>query len=223
MSRLCNKGCGCRCPEGFKTCCRGCAKTGIHNSKCLGPPEAGEPPGGDPFGTDDANPEMTLPAWDEVPSCLPPARWSNREVPPVKWGMRCNQFAEFLVACSKTRCWDEEMKGRGYMNLYAMNGGLLINWTRQTGCGIALRMNPMEALAAQLMVSHCWAEDIQECQEALDDYRVVNSISAESVLWFCAFSQYQARGFQLFPAMLNHAKMPFGAFLDRNGRSVTRF
>ena len=54
-------------------------------------------------------------------------------------------------------------------------------------------MNPLEALAAELMVSHCWAEDITECQEALDDYRVVNSISAESVLWFCAFSQYQAR------------------------------
>ena len=67
MSRLCLKGCGCRCPEGFKTCCRGCAKTGIHNSKCLGPPEATDEPF-DPFSTDDANPEMTLPAWDSVPT-----------------------------------------------------------------------------------------------------------------------------------------------------------
>ena len=135
---------------------------------------------------------MCLPIGDGIPSCLPPARLSNRDIPPVKWGMRCRQFSEFLDACALTQFWDQEKKGRGYINLYALNGGLLINWTRHTGCGIALRMNPMEALAAELMVSHCWAEDIEECKEALDDHRVQQNISAETVLWFCAFAQYQA-------------------------------
>ncbi|CAK9104525.1 Hypothetical protein (Fragment) [Durusdinium trenchii] len=198
--RLCWKGCGCRCPRGFKSCCRGCAKTGQHDSKCLGPLIEPTAPTGsmDPFSADDANPEMTLPAMDDVPSCLPPARWSNRQVPPVKWGMRCAQFAEFLDACAVTILWDQAKKARGYVNLYALNGGLppygglLINWTRHTGCSIALRMNPVEALAAELMVSHCWAEDIEECREALEEHRVQHNISSETVMWFCAFSQYQA-------------------------------
>ena len=50
----------------------------------------------------------------------------------------------------------------------------------------------MEALAAELMVSHCWAEDMTECRDALDEFRVQQNISQDSVLWFCAFSQYQA-------------------------------
>lgn len=127
-----------------------------------------------------------------VPSCLPTPHWSNRDVPPVKWGMRCKQFNDFLDACAATRAWEEEAKAVGYVNLYALNGRLLVNWTRQTGCGIALRMNPIETLAAQLMVSHCWAEDMTECRDALDEFRVQQNISQDSVLWFCAFSQYQA-------------------------------
>lgn len=192
--KLCDKGCGCQVAKGFKTCCKGCATRGVHDGRCLGPPVQGYNPISTVIGAPDENPEMTLPAGigDEVPSCLPPARWSNRDVPPVKWGMRCKQFSDFLRACSLTQSWDEEVKGSGYVNLYALNGRLLINWTRQTGCGIALRMNPMEPLAAELMVSHCWAEDMQECKDALDEFRVQQNISQDAVLWFCAFSQYQA-------------------------------
>ena len=141
------------------------------------------------------NPTMEMPLpdlADQVPSCLMAPRWSNRDVPPVKWGMRCRQFSDFLDACRATFSWEKEMSDSGYVNLYALNRDLLIPWTSQTGCGIALRMNPMEALAAELMVSHCWAEDMAECKDALDEFRVQQNISQDAVLWFCAFSQYQA-------------------------------
>lgn len=192
--QICVKGCGCRCAPKFKTCCRGCATTGVHDRHCLGLPEGGVATSNPftPHSPPDENPEFSFPAEDAVPGCLLPPRWSNRDIPPIKWGMQCQQFSSFMDACAATRPWDEQVMACGYVNLYALNAELLIPWTRGTGCGIALRMNPLEPLAAELMVSHCWAEDMRECRDALDEFRVQHNISQESVLWFCAFSQYQA-------------------------------
>jgi len=63
--------------------------------------------------------------------------------------------------------------------------------TRGSGCGIALAKNRGSPLQSQIMVSHAWAEDVQECGDAIASFFKRKSIPADTPLWFCTFSQYQ--------------------------------
>lgn len=78
------------------------------------------------------------------------------------------------------------------MNMYDVVFGLVKPWTKGTGCGIALRMNPVAPLMAELMVSHSWGEDVDECLEALESYYCRVQLPNLTPIWFCAFAQYQA-------------------------------
>ena len=205
--KLCERGCGHLVAEGkskkgfaFKTCCRACATGKGHDETCLGPPEVPLDEGSSQPRTKnvlDANPVFELSpelfvVEDEPPPCLPPsAALSNRDVDPVQWGMQYSQYMDFMEACTRTNCWKDAEQKKDFVNLYDLNN-LLIRWTRNTGAGIALRMNPDRPIRAELMVSHCWGEAMSECTEALVDYRCRQDIELSSGLWFCAFSQYQA-------------------------------
>lgn len=131
---------------------------------------------------------------DGPPSCLAaPSELTktNRDVGPIQWGMMYSQFMEFVEACTSTKCWKNAELNKDFVNLYDLNP-LLIRWTRNTGAGIALRMNPAQPVDATLMVSHCWGESMNECSEALEEFKSRQSIEPTCGLWFCAFSQYQA-------------------------------
>lgn len=52
-------------------------------------------------------------------------------------------------------------------------------------------MNPEGAQRAELMVSHSWAESMDECEEALHKFYKRKDWALAVVLWFCAFAQYQ--------------------------------
>ena len=42
-------------------------------------------------------------------------------------------------------------------------------FTKGTGCGVALLLNGQAPKEAQIMMSHTWAEDIHEVQDAVND------------------------------------------------------
>ena len=207
--KLCERGCGHLVAEGkskkgyaFKTCCRACATGKGHDDTCLGPAEVPEDEGSSRPRTKnvlDANPVFELSPElfdieDGPPSCLAaPSELTktNRDVGPIQWGMMYSQFMEFVEACTSTKCWKNAELNKDFVNLYDLNP-LLIRWTRNTGAGIALRMNPAQPVDATLMVSHCWGESMNECSEALEEFKSRQSIEPTCGLWFCAFSQYQA-------------------------------
>eukprot|EP00435_Cladocopium_sp_Y103_P037313 s1202_g9.t2 len=127
------------------------------------------------------------------PSCLGEVCWSNDQVSPVCWGMSLKQFNDFVAACRSTSVWAFACE-KGHVNLYDVVTSLVKPWTRNTGCGIALRMNPKEVLKAELMVSHSWSECMDQCSEALSKFcaRQKNLEDIAVILWFCAFAQYQS-------------------------------
>lgn len=102
------------------------------------------------------------------------------------------QFETFIKACQRTECWASAIVDKDHVNLYDITAGLVKPWTRGTGSGIALRMNPTQPLRAELMVSHSWGEDILECLEALLDFCSRHAVPNSAALWFCAFANYQA-------------------------------
>eukprot|EP00439_Symbiodinium_sp_Y106_P081430 s2_g20.t1 len=53
-----------------------------------------------------------------LPSCLGPAVWTNREVPPQDWGMTAAQFREFLSECRETPLWRWMKEMRDVVTLY---------------------------------------------------------------------------------------------------------
>lgn len=132
----------------------------------------------------------------------------NRHVDPSRWGMKLQQFTEFLALCQKdyiskegtwNRCWEEtQRKGvvqeAGYVDAHQVCEAYVKPWTRGTGSSVALRFNPQKPLQAQVMVSHTWSEDIIEVKEAICD-RVRRSCPEgdheELVIWFCLFAIYQ--------------------------------
>jgi len=108
------------------------------------------------------------------------------------------------------------MSRKRYVDLYDMCKLFLIPWTKGTGSGIALSMNPESPLEAQLMLSHSWAEDMDECQEALRTFAEDACLSDLTPVWFCAFSQYQAGGEQrdVGPTVQEQVAMdPFGCVI----------
>lgn len=108
-------------------------------------------------------------------------------------GMSLKQFNDFVAACRSTSVWAFACE-KGHVNLYDVVTSLVKPWTRNTGCGIALRMNPKEVLKAELMVSHSWSECMDQCSEALSKFcaRQKNLEDIAVILWFCAFAQYQS-------------------------------
>ena len=126
-----------------------------------------------------------------IPSCLGEVCWSNAEVAPVSWGMSLQQFNDFVNACRMTSVWAAACE-KGHVNLYDVVKSLVKPWTRNTGCSIALRMNPEKVLQAELMVSHSWQECMDQCSEALSNFCARQQVvKAAVILWFCAFAQYQ--------------------------------
>ncbi|CAE7795999.1 unnamed protein product [Symbiodinium microadriaticum] len=127
-----------------------------------------------------------------LPSCLGPAVWTNREVPPQDWAMTAAQFREFLSECRETQLWRWIKEMRDVVTLYDLVQHLVKPWTRGTGCGIALLINHQKPCRAQLMISHTWAEDMDECEEAIVDYCLEANSGLATSIWFCGFAQYQA-------------------------------
>jgi len=113
---------------------------------------------------------------------------------PTMWAMTLVQWNQFIDFCKSTPVWQEinKQKGQnGRVNLYDMNKHFVIPWTRGTGCSVAVLMNKDTQLEANVMLSHSWAEDMEECQEAVNNHFDDEHIARDTAVWFCGFGLYQ--------------------------------
>ena len=85
----------------------------------------------------------------------------NRTVPPDKWGLTVRQFKQFVGMCQRdTAKWAElaastdRNKPAGVVNAYQICEHFVKPFTRGTGCGVALLLNPTAPLEAEMMMSH---------------------------------------------------------------------
>lgn len=171
----------------------------------------------------------------ERPEWLPFEGPGNRHVPPELWAMSATQFHGFLAACKATsvyQVWQtenekNEKNEKGYkakkgtngtkgndvrkVNMYDICDFFVKPWTAGTGNSVALLLNN-QPLSADLMISHAWAEDIQECAEALMLHFVRYDISYDTACWFCVFSMYQPG--DCFAIQEQVALDPFGQVLS---------
>ncbi|CAE8582397.1 unnamed protein product [Polarella glacialis] len=133
------------------------------------------------------------------PRWLPTEGPGNMNVLPNEWGMTLSQWAAFTMACRMCEDKWKELEndttgkepGKLHVNLYQITKAFVKPWTRNLGNSVALLMNNAKPLKTELMVSHCWGEDIIEAMVAVLSKASISGMSFKTVLWFCAYAQYQ--------------------------------
>eukprot|EP00435_Cladocopium_sp_Y103_P016776 s2900_g4.t1 len=113
---------------------------------------------------------------------------------PTRWAMTNFQLLLFFNYVRPTLEYEAAKHARGHVCLYDINSLFVIPWSSGCGCGVALLMNVQSPLKAQVMISHAWAEDIEQLVGSLSSWAArIQSIWACSgvPLWCCAFAQYQ--------------------------------
>eukprot|EP00656_Telonema_subtile_P018221 TRINITY_DN19822_c0_g1_i1.p1 TRINITY_DN19822_c0_g1~~TRINITY_DN19822_c0_g1_i1.p1 ORF type:complete len:363 (+),score=72.24 TRINITY_DN19822_c0_g1_i1:247-1335(+) len=115
----------------------------------------------------------------------------NDTVPPDQWSVSLDQFHGFIAACKATSTWTA-LAARGTpITMYTLSEHFVIPWTMGTGNSVALLLNPTEPRTAQLMISHAWGEDVDQCASALMLHCEANSLWEQTACWFCVFALYQ--------------------------------
>ncbi|CAJ1365211.1 unnamed protein product [Effrenium voratum] len=140
----------------------------------------------------------------------------NRLVPPERWAMSATQFHGFLGACKATSAY-EVLLQEAKVDMYKICKYFVKPWTRGTGNSVALLLNS-QPLAAELMISHAWAEDIDECSEALMLHFARYKIMEATACWFCVFSMYQPG--EIITIQEQLALDPFGRVLSTMSQSA---
>jgi len=139
------------------------------------------------------------------PHWLPTRGLGNMKVEPEEWGMTIQQFCAFIMACfmgegddgGKLRTYAKKTpqktkaKDANHVTLYEIVDHFVKPWTQNTGNSIALLMNCEKPLKAEVMISHAWGEDIIEAMVALLGKAYAMKMPLTTVVWFCAFAQYQ--------------------------------
>eukprot|EP00435_Cladocopium_sp_Y103_P010442 s2088_g2.t1 len=113
---------------------------------------------------------------------------------PTKWAMTDVQLTTFFSYVRSRSEYKAAKQARGHVCLYDVNTLFVIPWTRGHGCGVALLFNAHVPLEAQVMISHAWAEDVEELVLSLSSWasRIRPLWSCSGVpLWCCTFAQYQ--------------------------------
>jgi hypothetical protein len=111
---------------------------------------------------------------------------------PTLCAMTLEQWNRFINSCKDEPLWQEIKDEKGFVSIYDVNEAFVKPWTRGTGCGVALLMNKATlGKEAEVMLSHSWAEDAEECQNALNLAAKDGHIEDTSAVWFCTFAQYQ--------------------------------
>ena len=113
---------------------------------------------------------------------------------PTQWAMTNVQLLELFNYMQSTQEYKAAKETRGHVCLYDVNSLFVIPWSRGFGCGVALLMNAHAPLKAQVMISHAWAEDVEELVSSLSSWasRIQPLWDCDGVaLWCCTFAQYQ--------------------------------
>lgn len=152
-------------------------------------------------------------------------------VPPNEWGMTLAQWAAFITGCrmcenewrdleNDTSRKDPEIVDK-HVNLYQMVNEYVKPWTSNLGNSIALLMNNATPLKSETMLSHAWAEDMIEAMVAVLSKASISGMHFKTVVWFCAFAQYQPGDQEgdCGPGVAAQLALdPFRAVIDSNPR-----
>lgn len=101
------------------------------------------------------------------------------------------QFHGIIAACKATPTWAAIVDQKGWVSMYDVCKFFVCPWTMGSGSSLALLLNSDRPLAAELMISHAWGEDVDECAESLMLYCESNDIPEDVACWFCVFANYQ--------------------------------
>ena len=106
--------------------------------------------------------------------------------------MSATQFHGFIAACKSTTVYEGlSQRTEGKVNMYDICETFVKPWTAGTGNSVALLLNSQKPLPVELMMSHAWAEEIDECAEALMLHFARYNILDNTACWFCVFANYQ--------------------------------
>ena len=131
---------------------------------------------------------------DFLADAIPCATRSLQGSDPTQWAMTNVQLLELFNYIRSTPEYEAAKQARGHVCLYDVNSLFVIPWSRGFGCGMALLMNAHAPLKAQVMISHAWAEDVEELVSSLSSWasRIQPLWDCDGVpLWCCTFAQYQ--------------------------------
>ena len=131
---------------------------------------------------------------DFLADAIPCATRSLQGSDPTQWAMTNVQLLELFNYMQSTQEYKAAKEARGHVCLYDVNSLFVIPWSRGFGCGVALLMNAHAPLKAQVMISHAWAEDVEELVSSLSSWasRIQPLWACDGVpLWCCTFAQYQ--------------------------------
>jgi len=133
---------------------------------------------------------------------------------PQKWSMTLKQWIDVFDYCMLTAEYAKVKASKRYVNMYDINTSLVKPWSKGTGCGIAVLLNKNTERSAELMMSHAWGEDIEECRAAIAKYKEKKGLDSETIVWFCLFANYQP-GDGFGPSIAEQlAQKPFKTVLD---------
>ncbi|CAE8624174.1 unnamed protein product [Polarella glacialis] len=124
---------------------------------------------------------------DEVTQSMRDRQWKE----PEKWTLTIRQFSLVVDHCKSLPAYLKIKTEKGFINLYDLNKICVTPWTATTGCCLATMMNKSVGQHAKLMLSHCWGEDLEECQVALEQFYLDYDIGTDTPVWFCVFANYQ--------------------------------
>lgn len=129
-----------------------------------------------------------------LPEAAAPGAKDLQRSLPTMWAMTLDQWNSIINVCKQSPLYEKIKQGKShrerFVNLYDINESFVKPWTRDLGCGIALLMNP-EGLQAEVMLSHAWGEDVEQCQQAMNTAAESAGILGSTPIWFCTFAQYQ--------------------------------
>lgn len=122
-----------------------------------------------------------------------PSMQARQWLHPEKWALPMSSWSSVINHCKTMPEYQKIKSDTGFVNLYELNKLAVKPWTQGTGCGLAILMTQESAVSAGLMISHCWGEDLEECQSAVDKYVTGKGIPGETPVWFCIFANYQCQ------------------------------
>eukprot|EP00928_Gymnodinium_smaydae_P053161 TRINITY_DN37212_c0_g1_i1.p1 TRINITY_DN37212_c0_g1~~TRINITY_DN37212_c0_g1_i1.p1 ORF type:complete len:596 (+),score=49.44 TRINITY_DN37212_c0_g1_i1:57-1844(+) len=128
---------------------------------------------------------------------LPEVHGEHHTMSPEMLSLTWTQFRTFMEYVRKTKTYKAlriAKQGKAITS-YHLNDMFVVPWTTDAGSSIALLHNP-EGLAAKLMVSHAWAADNEEVEEALQIDHVKRNLPSDLPVWMCLFAVHQPRGCQ---------------------------
>ncbi|CAE8741782.1 unnamed protein product [Polarella glacialis] len=124
---------------------------------------------------------------DEVTALMKARQWEK----PEQWTMTVQHWVDIVGACTETPQYKSVMEQKKTVNMHDLCRLFVKPWSEGTGCSLAVLMSREVVCNAQLMVSHCWGEDVSETKESLLQHAVRHELPMTVPIWFCVFSNYQ--------------------------------